>query len=226
MRNFIVGDIHGRLDKLNNLLKEINFNKDADVIYFLGDYIDRGDNSKGVLDKIIELCNHGCAKCILGNHDYNLIQATNHKRKTLSNLLFDQYVKYEGSETWNSYNQNNEELYKHVSFLSELPLRRIVTNKYGTIFHLVHAGFNPNKSINHQSLDDLIWDRTLAEMTYYQKSVNIQGIPNDSYIVMGHSYFSETPILFQNKILLDTGCGYKNGLLTAFDIDTMEWISV
>ncbi len=69
MRKIIaIGDIHGELDKLHNLFERLSYGPE-DTIVFLGDYIDRGPNSKGVIDFIIKLK----AKCnvitLMGNHE-------------------------------------------------------------------------------------------------------------------------------------------------------------
>ena len=54
MRLIAIGDIHGEIEKLNNLIKKLKIKSD-DTIVFLGDYIDRGLYSKQVVDKLIEL---------------------------------------------------------------------------------------------------------------------------------------------------------------------------
>ena len=54
-RLFIVGDIHGCLDPLKRMMDKIDWRPEEDGLIFLGDYIDRGEDSKGVVDYIIEI---------------------------------------------------------------------------------------------------------------------------------------------------------------------------
>lgn len=65
--NWIIGDVHGMLDELNSVLAQID-EKDPEAAYwFVGDFCDRGYNSKGVVDRVLELGDR--AKAVRGNHD-------------------------------------------------------------------------------------------------------------------------------------------------------------
>ena len=69
-RTLIVGDIHGCLDMLKRLVDKIGWDPGADRLVFIGDYIDRGENSKGVIDFIIELKKDSqFVQCLIGNHE-------------------------------------------------------------------------------------------------------------------------------------------------------------
>ena len=69
-RTFIIGDIHGCLDMLKRLMDKIDWRPEKDMLIFLGDYIDRGPNSKGVVDYILELRGSSShAECLMGNHE-------------------------------------------------------------------------------------------------------------------------------------------------------------
>ena len=69
-RIIIIGDIHGCLDMVKRLIDKIDWRPDKDRLIFLGDYIDRGENSKGVVDFILALtrCSPG-VECLIGNHE-------------------------------------------------------------------------------------------------------------------------------------------------------------
>ncbi|OBA20578.1 Metallo-dependent phosphatase [Metschnikowia bicuspidata var. bicuspidata NRRL YB-4993] len=69
-RLIVVGDIHGQQKELHKLLKKISFNKKSDTLLVLGDFISKGPRSLEVIDDLIELG----AKCILGNHEYYVLQ--------------------------------------------------------------------------------------------------------------------------------------------------------
>ncbi len=77
-RKILVGDIHGCLATFECLLEQININIELDSLYLLGDYIDRGPNSKGVIDKILSLTKEGFnIKPIRGNHEQMLLSDYN-----------------------------------------------------------------------------------------------------------------------------------------------------
>lgn len=67
---FVVGDIHGCLDMLKRLIDSIKWSPSTDRLIFIGDYIDRGKDSKGVVDFVLEL--RECSpliQCLIGNHE-------------------------------------------------------------------------------------------------------------------------------------------------------------
>ena len=69
-KTFIIGDIHGCLDMLKGLMERIDWDPDKDGLIFLGDYIDRGADPKGVVDFILELSGEGrSVQCLMGNHE-------------------------------------------------------------------------------------------------------------------------------------------------------------
>ena len=74
-RRLVISDIHGCSKTLNALLKKINLNE-KDTLYFLGDYIDRGPDSSGVLDTLIKLKKkYANIFPLAGNHEYQMLQA-------------------------------------------------------------------------------------------------------------------------------------------------------
>lgn len=98
MRTFAIGDVHGCNKMLIALLKEINPQPD-DTIIFLGDLIDRGDDSKGVIETIWQyqkICN---VIVIMGNHEEMMINALKYKDE------LKYWLKYGGIETLQSFNQ-------------------------------------------------------------------------------------------------------------------------
>jgi len=73
-KTFIIGDIHGCLDMLKRLLDKIPWRPGQDALIFIGDFIDRGTNSKGVVDCILDLIrNYSHVSCLLGNHEAMLL---------------------------------------------------------------------------------------------------------------------------------------------------------
>ena len=79
MRQFTISDIHGCNISFNALLDQIGLTT-ADELFLLGDYIDRGPDSKGVLDTIIGLRSNGYkVRCLMGNHDEAILKARNNR---------------------------------------------------------------------------------------------------------------------------------------------------
>ncbi len=74
---FAIGDVHGQQDRLQALLTLLRRRKEWSqaTLVFLGDFIDRGPESRGVLDDVVGLCREGKATAIMGNHDYALVRA-------------------------------------------------------------------------------------------------------------------------------------------------------
>lgn len=95
-RLIAVGDIHGCLDLFDRLLAEINLQPD-DLLVTLGDYVDRGPNSKGVLDRLIELHQKYQLICIRGNHDW-LMQYSR-----CDPIIYRDWQRYGGVQTLRSY---------------------------------------------------------------------------------------------------------------------------
>ena len=75
-RYIAITDIHGELEKLNSVLSKIEF-RDDDIIVFLGDYIDRGPDSKGVVERVLELGEKHKCVYLIGSHEYALLHSKN-----------------------------------------------------------------------------------------------------------------------------------------------------
>lgn len=69
-RHILIGDIHGQKKELQDLLLKLKFNKERDNLIVLGDFISKGPDSYGVVDKLID----AGAKCVMGNHEYYVLQ--------------------------------------------------------------------------------------------------------------------------------------------------------
>ena len=95
-RYIAITDIHGELEKLENLLSKISINPD-DIFVFMGDYIDRGGKSKEVVDRVIEQSNYNRCIYLIGSHEYAMLHSENSE---YYQWLFDNYG---GPETIRSY---------------------------------------------------------------------------------------------------------------------------
>jgi len=216
MTRYAIGDIHGGAKTFMALLERIGL-KRSDRLYLLGDYIDRGPNSKGVLDIILKLQVAGFGVYPLrGNHEDMLISHLDMRKQT-----FPGYVKDYGAATLRSFGiaspMELPDRYKH--FLLGLPY--ILEDDR---FIFVHAGLDMNKSnpVTETDIDTMLWGNG--------GFVSDNEIPG-RIIVSGHrikkvSYIKAT--LDQPHILIDngafTGQQPELGNLVALNLDSMELI--
>ncbi|MDY7037142.1 MAG: metallophosphoesterase [Thermodesulfobacteriota bacterium] len=209
-RVFIVGDIHGCLGMLKSLMDKIDWRTDKDRLIFIGDYIDRGEDPKGVVNYILTLLNSSPrVQCLEGNHEGLLLDF-------LSGGDINTFIINGGMTTLGSYGienkRKNEQLIPpdHLAFFKNL---------YSWIeledYYIVHAGFRPGLDIQRQSLEDLLWIRDSFIYSDYDFGKKV---------IFGHTPFYE-PLIMDNKIGLDTGAVYGNKL-TCLEIPSMKFHSV
>ena len=174
---FAIGDIHGCLNQLVTLQDKIfnypQYNKEEDLLLYLGDYIDRGPSSKDVINHILQLQTEGIKSIFLmGNHEQFMIDFLFNKINNLSNWLMNgadqtfksydievaEFIK-DGFEDDNIDKLRNIFLSKltkgHVYFFKNLKLTYIMGD-----YLFVHAGINPEKSLSEQNKMDFLWSRS------------------------------------------------------------------
>jgi len=222
MRLYAIGDIHGRDDLLAQLLDLIAADAKGcaakrKILIFLGDYVDRGLQSREVLDRLTGDLIPGFERVFLkGNHEQALLQF-------LGDAAFGRTWKYYGGlETLHSYGikeltlsddpkdferareRFDEVLPKsHRRFLEMLPL----SVEFGDYF-FTHAGVRPGIALHRQIEEDLLWirDDFLESGSSFGKM-----------IVHGHTPKEEV-VFRSNRIGVDTGA-YMTGVLTALVLE-------
>jgi serine/threonine protein phosphatase 1 len=206
---FAIGDVHGCLEKLKELMSKINIDSRNDTLVFIGDYIDRGRFSREVIDYILQL--QGKYKnlvCLLGNHESMFL-------RYLDGVDEDMYLVNGGINSIHSYKislSDDVERRKskipadHQSFLKSL-LPYYETKNY--IF--VHAGLRPGVPMAKQELYDLLWIRY-----EFMESKNDFG----KIVIFGHTPL-EDPLIEKNKIGIDTGAVY-GGKLTCVELPEVK----
>lgn len=225
-RLYAVGDIHGRLDLLDLLLAQIETDlaeraPRRTFLVFLGDLIDRGPDSAGVIERLRTYRHRGVETVFLaGNHEEVLLSIVKGKRGVLPNWL-----KFGGAECAASYGIDPERLAmmeegtaidlvrarvprEHVKFLDAMA----DTLRFGD-YLLVHAGIRPGVALDDQKREDLRWIRDP-----FLTDAKEHGF----VVVHGHTI---CPAVEQktNRIGIDTGA-YKTGVLTALAIeDEKRW---
>ena len=197
-RYIAITDIHGELEKLESVLSKIK-TKPNDIFVFMGDYIDRGPDSKGVVDRIIEQSNYNKCIYLIGSHEYALLHSPS---DDYYKYLFDNYG---GPATIRSYGSFNNIFRIHGDFFKSLKFYYL-TEKY--LF--VHAGINPNYSLENQDETDLVYIR--GKFIYSKHNL-------PQKIIFGHTEFDE-PLVQEDKICIDLGCGkYPHAKLCALILE-------
>lgn len=107
-RAFAIGDIHGHHQQLVNLIAAIAPTND-DTLIFLGDYVDRGPDSKAVIDEIIALKDVCNVVMLKGNHEVMMVEAFTTKHLKNRHVLASGWMKYGGIETLASYGMETSE---------------------------------------------------------------------------------------------------------------------
>jgi serine/threonine protein phosphatase 1 len=217
-RLFAIGDIHGCFDPFREMVEDKIKIRKSDRIILLGDYIDRGYQSKEVVDFILNLRGKGFdIISLIGNHESMLLDALENE-KYLSNWILNG-----GAETLFSFKVDSIKKLsiRYVNFFTSL-LYYYSQDQ----FLFVHAGFNNEISEPFEDRDPMIWLR---------REEYSSPVFREKIIVHGH-----TPIPFQRcrdlvksgkKVInIDTGCVYDEvggyGHLTAVELNTMELFSV
>ncbi|QCR23960.1 metallophosphoesterase [Pontibacter sp. SGAir0037] len=214
MARYALTDIHGCVRTFKALVLEKLKLQKTDELYILGDLVNKGPDSKGVVDFIIQLQKqHYQVLCLRGNHDQMLLNASRKGEKALTLKPFEQELLLESFEV-----HDFEHLpQKYVQFLKDLPFYLELPDYY-----LVHAGFDFKQQ-------DIFKD-TDAMLNIRGYSVNWDKLDNKK-LLHGHT---PTPLHSikkgaahkDMKLNLDAGCVYyKNasyGNLVALDMDSQE----
>ena len=187
-RLLAIGDIHGCRGRLIELLAEVNPHSE-DQLIFLGDYIDRGPDARGVIDELLDLRQrHPRSIFLKGNHEAMF-------REYLDGTDPFPFLLNGGAATLNSYQQGGEVRIppEHLDFLRELKLFHETDD-----FIFVHAGLRPGLPLAQQQEGDLLWIRSEFLDSDYDWGKTV---------VFGHTPLA-SPLLTENRIGLDTGAGF------------------
>lgn len=213
-RLFSITDIHGCLPHLKALISKIN-PKPEDTIVFLGDYVDRGVDSKGVIDFIMSLRDTCNVITLVGNHDLMMLEAFCSEDLHRKHNVTAMWLRNGGYETLKSYGLGVEDLHRgrlphdvllHLEFIKGLDWW-YETEEY--IF--VHATPKPEEEMAEQSEQNLVWRRP-SKADVFAKHIS------GKVVVCGHTaQASGTPSWLSDYYLLtDTGC-FFTGVLSAVE---------
>lgn len=221
---YAIGDVHGTLHLLEALLERIKEDAaglgiDRPSIVLLGDMIDRGLQSKEVIDLLISPAfkKNFDVTALKGNHEDTLLKVL----KGDAGLLVD-WMHWGGAETIESYGvvfgtdspiKVLDKFRKvlpqvHIDFLKSLP----VTHRHED-WLFVHAGLRPSVPLEHQRDKDLLW--ILDDFLNHKGDFGVGAM-----IVHGHARTKSGEVeIFPNRIAVDTGAGYRDGKLSAVRLE-------
>jgi serine/threonine protein phosphatase 1 len=210
-RVFAFGDIHGCNAELNVLLESLRSQHNAtkaDQFVFIGDYIDRGPDSKGVIDTLLAWKEEFPKTIFLkGNHEDMLLSFLGMGGSSGQVYLVNggaEFFKSYGIETTGPLSEVAKSLPReHLRFLTSLELGVSIGE-----FLFVHAGINPLFELGAQKPHDLMWIR--GEFIPVEHKLG-------KTVVFGHTPFADVMLHMPFKIGIDTGLVYGN-LLSAVEL--------
>ncbi len=207
-RTIAIGDIHGCSTALRLLIEEIKPRPD-DLIVVLGDFIDGGPDSRGVIEQLIALSSRCRLVALLGNHEEMLLNAVESRSE------FRYWLKLGGRQTLDSYCTYRTDIEvipsEYVRFI------RGCLNYFETDTHIfVHANYDPDAPLNRISASRLRWDAI--------KPAELRPHFSGKTVVVGHTPQATGEILDLRFLIgIDTNC-FRGGWLTALDVATGEVI--
>jgi len=220
-RAYAVGDIHGRLDLLDQLLAEIHAQlarrpAHKVLLVFVGDLIDRGPNSAEVIERLRTYRRDGVKTMfLLGNHEEVLLRILGGEAELITKWRW-----FGGAECLKSYGVDPSQLTgrseqealeivrnaipkEHKEFLESF----VDTCRFGD-YLFVHAGIRPGVEVDQQRQTDLRWIR---------EPFLLDDTDHGFVVVHGHTISLEVELM-PNRIGIDTGA-YRTGVLTALAIE-------
>jgi serine/threonine protein phosphatase 1 len=214
---FAVGDIHGCYDKLTTLLGRIPFDRDRDTLIFLGDYINRGPDSRKVLDHLIRLKKE-CRNVVylVGNHEHTLLEYS-----VTGDMESLKALRMMGLEaTLQSYGSSIRHLpglacfpEEHRDFLRSLDFAFIDGRNIFTHADISRKSIElcpgEGRCARHDHPDE-------AALLFSRRLVRKEAETYGYTIIFGHSPVV-FPLVLPNRIGIDTGAVYGN-VLTAFEL--------
>jgi len=218
LRLYAIGDVHGRLD----LLRDMHARIARDLarrparrfrIIHLGDLVDRGPDSAGVIERVREFCADGDAVALAGNHDRYFLDFLDGRANGAP------WLDYGGEETALSYGVEPRQTttalraalraavpLAHRAFLEAMPL----TERHGD-YLFVHAGVRPGRRLERQKPADLV----MIRQPFLDHDGDLGAV-----VVHGHTA-GPAPVVRRNRIGLDTRA-YESGVLSCLALEGAE----
>lgn len=215
--HYMIGDIHGQIERLNALLDAIENrhqwkHPDQDgTLVFLGDYVDRGPDSKAVMERAMSGIAGFKSICLKGNHEDLMLRCL----ETDDRATWSTWTAVGGKPTLKSLGYDLERHGNNPAMLAEALgpallqwLSSLEVYYRHADFVCVHAGLVPQVTLQQQKEKDLMWIRGTFLDSSYDFGFGV---------IHGHTP-SQYPEVKQNRIGIDTGAGF-GGALTALVVD-------
>ena len=202
-RTIAIGDIHGCSNAFLRLLEAIDPQSD-DTLVTLGDYVDRGPDTRGVIDRLLQLPSRCRLVTLLGNHEQMLLEAW------AGRVDANFWLACGGLATLKSYGAVTEVEQipsEHIEFIENC---RLFYEQDAHFF--VHANYLPDEPLEEQGRDMLLW-RSLRAFT---PGPHCSG----KTAVVGHTCQPEGEIFDLGYLKCIDTCCYRQGWLTALDVDS------
>ena len=230
MSTYVMSDIHGNYGAYNEMLQKIRFSDD-DILYILGDILDRGSNP---IQIILDVMKRPNVEVLAGNHcvmaleclSFLLKEITQESLADLDSEMFGKLLNWRqngASTTIKEFLKYDRSIQQEIlAFISELDVYDEI-EVAGKTYILVHAGlgnFSPEKQLWEYELNELVWERPDYGKMYFL----------DKYVISGH-----TPTLAiesnlrpgyiyqaNHHIAIDCGCSFPGGRLACLRLEDMK----
>ncbi len=222
-RTLVVGDIHGKLGLFNRLLEETRYTPEADRLILIGDLVDRGEDSRGVVARAMELREADPENVIVlrGNHEEMMIEAASDPEGPDAELWY-----YNGGiETLQSYANEKGRVEipeTHWQFLNSLPTW--YEDEHAIYVHASLAE-DENGEFIHPSVSprdpELIWARNRRFFAEYRGKTVVFG-----HTITGMLFGEKEKVWVRDSVIcVDTGA-YLHGVLSAVELPSRKCYSV
>ncbi len=192
-RDFIVGDIHGMYDEFLAGLKDVDFNRETDRMFSVGDLIDRGPNNTECLDLLNEPWFHAT----VGNHEDMMVKA-------IETDIY--YLWYMNGGNW-SKELDATRIDYYVDLIKEKMTTTILIDTDMGLFGICHAEPDNGKfNQEPECLQSMIWGRSVIQ---HKSAIKMEDV---DYTVHGHTPVDNLTTIGQH-LFIDTGCVYGGDLL-------------
>lgn len=210
MAIYAIGDIHGCYQELKTLINKLSPNQN-DVFIFLGDYVDRGPDSKNVIDWLITFSKKSNSIFIQGNHEILMLSALMNEER------LNEWLSSGGGETLKSY-----KIKPHQDWSIKIPTTHWEFIKNAKPYHqignllFVHAGLESSIPLNKQSKHSLFWKKYVTPIRY----------SDEETVICGHTSRKNGEIAnFGHTICIDT-YAYGGQWLTGLNVTTGKYYQI
>jgi len=201
---FAIGDVHGCLTALENVISSACITT-QDTIVFLGDYVDRGPDTNGVISYVLELASTFNVVTLRGNHEVMMLDARDENEK------YFMWQHFGGEETLNSYDLTDGTEWQHCVPENHWQFLEATDRIYETDTHIyVHAGLKPRRALAEQDDAAVFWKKYYKPKKYSKTKV----------VVCGHTTRIDGEVAdFGHTVCIDT-FAYGGKWLTCLETET------